>query len=1455
MAQIVPKLNLNKTPALAENNSLIFAKNIRLDVDGSIHRDYGVMPMSIHKGNNTNLLVNYDNIINRIISDIKKDLVINPQIGGHYNIILRELETISGKFNSSAISDNKFKIVGIISNSNEFYIFIYGSVKFQTGETSRNQAYSNIIKYDEKLDKFTPCNCNWKWSGGKIHGCVINNLIGDVILNIGEYDTIETVPIKSINLTNSDISDDESIYTQTPNIPITNIKYGGNFSYVIPNGVYQFFIRYKIRKDFYTNWFPASSEIFSGNKNTTITSFGSLSYVNTHRDSDNSFILSIEHLINNNKRYYKEFQIGFILSHDDAIYARAWKHFGFDINSINFDYKAEDAEEIEIIDLLKSTYGLYNVGNIASFKNKLYISNYTETDFNDPTLQAIANKVVIDIKYKEGGEGYDGRTVVKADVAGQEVISGLVVDNVNKTFTGDNGIFKEILNTSGISGVNSAATAIKNALKNKTGASDLQYDTPELYGIDIITEIQTLANAKESLTKKYERMSTSNVNYEVKFSDNTVQELIINGKKEPSLYEGWEDKVVPYIYNIARYLNKRCEWIDSNGAKNETCVIEIGRKASVIKTIYSNPDFDLITKKNNITITSPIYYQKITITFKAESSKYSTNTGADLTGFSTLIPYQKYKFYMHFVKSNGEITNGYYCGKTGEIQAPYMQSCTSVIYPQFNNINIPEGYNACFFSIIHTQINSATVFNIEQGYNANQKEASCLELSMMLMPTNKNLHIKQGGDPIQSGILGPDTGIPKTVEENEINANADTPIINPSKKIVQTYTGKYYDSADTTFNRYFGADGIVVFDKGDFSNGKLGYVINDYKLAENETTELIKCTPYLNKTNLKVSQYDSLYFNDYATMNLLGFICAVTPLDKERCINNYTDGSSVYYKDDNSINNASSGGQDLILTELSKYNNDVTSSAIYKLKNFNLKSSSIVYIYSQFNLNYVALSEEPKMSIKTWYDREADSTSSTTEIDQNNSHNILLRLIPSQLMSTIYTLPTMYKTYTRKVYYPYSDNNITRFDNTVRSSIPYGDENKINVLTFDANDYYNIPTNRGKIINMISVGDSILVHTSDSMFRFSGSNTIQSSDGEIQTTESKPFDTGVSEVFGSDFGFAGIQNKDDHIVTENGYIFFDRDSRIVYMYSGQGRIIKLSDSVEKLFRCKEISNINFANDYYNNRFFMSINFYEEYDTTVDDKPTVKRKYYPVTLSFNFSEQSKSFVSLHDFYYQKAFNTKTKCYFLTSDSKDISTIDKTNTGCYYKLEIFPDYIYPQKCTIVVKHLTDTDTSNATESASISISKCFSVIDIIDNTNFENIKTLNAVNWCGNKIISEFKDINFKQPETLRMAEDINNEIACRYIMIYTDTCMTNECDCTKRANDKPISSLISYQYPFFNQGIWTYNYFRNILNSKGNTTSYSGDNNSLIEGKYFVVRFMFDDNFKFETLTLNYNIKS
>ena len=1474
MAQIIPKLNLNKTPALVESNSLVFAKNIRLDVDGTIHRDYGVFPMSITKEKNSDTLINYKNILNRIISDILTGY--NESKDDLYLIIYNRLNCISGKtlnINNFIIKDGKYNIVGIIPNSNEFYIFINGTYK-QTDNTGIDVSYTTncIICYDEKEDKFYPCNCNWNWSGGTINGCVINNLVGDKILNIGESGSINLIPLKSINLNTATINDDESIYTQVPNIPITNLSYAGSFSCVIPNGVYQFFVRYKIRKDFYTDWFPASSEIFVGNKNSVITSFGTLKYTNIHRDSDNSFVLSAEHIINKNKANYESYQIGFILSHDDATYARAWKHFDFNITSINFDYKAEDAEEIELADFLKSTYGLYNVGNITTFKNKLYISNYTETEFNDRNLQTIADKVTIIIGSQQGGNTYAGNPILTSTIGSKTVISGLTINEVDTPFIGESGLFNKIISTKSTSDKPSIKQAIEACLNNSADTSETNGSSSDSNGIRITARIDSLQSAKNSLSNTYKNTSNSSmkVSYTIAFNSYEITDIKINNKNANS------EDVLKSIYNTPRYLNDDCKWINASGIIDDSIKIEIARKATITETTtyYSNnggfpsynPNEDItdgnlgsdITRPNtglngggsttHINIFDAIYYQTIDITFVAWKNQYTNDDATTLINNTTLIPYQKYKFYMHFVKSTGEVTNGYYCSNAGEIEVPYMQKCNSVLYPIFNNITIPNDYVACFFSISHSKINTATVFNIADDPSRSSKEGSCIDVNMMLIPGNKKIHIRQG-----TIIEGPT--IPPIINNGETDIQSETniqPKASLETKQVETYSGQYYYSSDSSLPRYFGADGVIVFDKKDFDDNKLAYIVNDYSISETENIELIKCTPYLNKQNLQTAS-GIYYFDEYPKMNLLGFICCITPLIRDVCAKYYSDGSSVYFKsnDADNVGTYNPTGT-LYLDELSKYND---AEAEKKLANFSLKNSDDVYIYSNYNLNYVTLSEEPKMVIKTFYNRAANSSGSATESQENDSRTILLRLIPSQLMSDIYDLPSMYKSYVRKTYSTYTENEIIRFDNTVRSSILYGDENKINVLTFDANDYYNIPTNRGIIVNMVSIGDAILVHTKDSMFKFSGSNTIQSSDGEIQTPESKPFDTGVSEIFGSDFGFAGLQNKSDHIITENGYIFFDRDSRIVYLYSGQGQIIKISESIEKLFRHKNIANINFANDYYNNRFFMSIMFYEDYLATENEQTVTKQRYYPVTLSFNTSEQIKSFVSLHDFYYHYAFNTKTKCYFLTDDNKDICDINKKYKGCYTKLEFSLDKTYPQQKDIIQIFAKDIDSSSSS-TIKYNINSYNSIIDIITNDNFEVVKTLNAVNWCGTKIKSEFTNVDYSNPETKLVAEDLCFETPCKYIRIYTDTCMTPLNPCTKRANDANIRSTQSYKYPRFNQGFWTFNYFRNILNSKGHnsTSSYMSDNNSLIEGKYFVTRFIFDDDFKFETISLNYNNK-
>lgn len=1495
MAQIVPKLNLNKTPSIVEPNSLVFAKNIRLDVDGSIHRDYGVFPMSIHKGKFTTDTVNYKNLLNRIITDI--DFYIkNTEVPESYIVYnydkLRYIsgEDIKDSNNKLIASKGTHRIVGVIPNNNEFYIFINGTCVTGQDENNKDiiETHNIIVCYDEKEDRFYSCNCNWSWSGGTITGCVINNLLGEKILNIGESNATTIVPLKCINLKVATIYDDEQLYTQTPNIPITNLNYLGSFNYVIPNGVYQFFVRYKIRDNFYTDWFPASKELFVGNKNVTDTSFGTVKYVNTHRDSDNSFKFSVEHLFINQTYNYKSFQIGFIISHDDAIVARAWKHFDFKVRTIDFDYNAKDAYEIEVIDLLKSAYQIYDVKNITSFKNKLYISNYKETNFNE-NLQDLANKIGINIRTQTTTSGYDGYPIIETNIQGNDVISGLRIGNEDVLFSGENGIINRLLDLKNNGNNESIKNAIADALNNdQNSKNDRTYSCgAKQWSIALQGTKMSLRQAELNFENNHSGPGIGGFTF---YGD--ITKIDIDGDATINVSDSKENilnNILSKIYSKNRYLNKQCKFINGNGVEDIDITITITRKcAYTVKTESSGgnshftpntidkvdadidnpldedgnqpqpifkigrPNDEVNDSTNNTTNSKRIeapYDQIITLRLEADLTKYKDTDSSFLINYTTLIPYQQYKFYIHYVKQNGEITNGYYCnGLRGGLKTvPFRKSVDSVIYPEFTNIELPKGYVACFFSIVHVGNIVATVFDI----NSEKQEARCIDINVGLVAGSDNITIKQG----YTNSLGEDLDF----DPNIPTLNPSFPIVKPTNPIlptknvseqsiyyneIKTNTAKYHYSSDTSDMKYFGADGIITFEKNSgISNGKVAYIVNRYTISEAEDTQLTKCTPFINPLTLDKINNINIYSN-FDNVNLLGYICAINPLDKDRTINYYTDGSSVYLKHLDNNNK-------FILKELKNHLGDISDGGDNRLliTSFNVKNTPIEYIYSNYNLNYLTLSEEPIENYKSYYNNTSENTTEKSQPDGS----IILRLFKSLMMSSTYTLPEMYKTYTKKTYIVYKKNEITEFNNTIRASRLEGDESSINIYKFDPNDYYNIPTNRGIIVNTISVGDAILVHTEDSMFKFSGSNTIQSSDGEIQPTENNVFDTGVSEVFGSDFGFAGLQYKNDHIVTENGYIFFDRDSRVVYMYSGQGQIIKLSDSIEKLFKHRNIEHIRFANDYYNNRFFMSIMFYETYTIKENDILVTKKKYYPVTLSFNISENIKSFVSLHDFYYTLAFNTKTKCYFITQDDQDICNISKDYKSCYTKLELPKDELYIGKKDTLKIPLVDKDKIHEVFKE-YNINSYFSIIDIINNTDYEMTKTLNAVLWIGTKVISEFQRVLDSDDKTLNMVQENIDEIPCKYIRVYSDTCMSPLCDCSKKSNDETIYSLSYPKYPFYNQGNWTFNYFRNILNSNNHKYNYSSDDNSLIEGKYFVVRFIFDSDFKMETLSLNYNIK-
>lgn len=1512
MAIINPKLNLNRTPSIVENNSLVFAKNVRVDVDNSIHKDYSISPLSViptkKTDNGIQLFNDYANVLGHAINDFKKYIEENPYAENidSYKYYLQEYIKLNTK------NTYRWRIIDVIPSNTEFYIFIYGNYKEGDSVIRR----SLILRYDEKTSTYSPCDCNWNWSGGKLTGCVINNLVGDKLIIVGESKPTskDLVPLKCINLNNSSREDDETKYTQTPNIPYTNLTYGGRFAHTVPNGVYQFFVRYKIRDNFYTDWFPASRDIFIGNKYNTSTTFGTVQYVNTNLDSDNSVILDVEHVLKNNIKNYKTFQVGYILSHDDAVLGRAWKHFDIDTTKIYFDFKEEDIEEIDVTDFTKTTYQLYNVGNITNFKNKLYISNYTETDFNDnnPDLKKAANAIKINIKETDKQEGkitYAGYEADTYNIDNETYITSIKVhdDSSKNLINGNVGLINEILNTTGDDKIK--ATLFKVFSEDESIYSDAKANANNFnYGIQIDSQSNDTYNSsrgskERELNSKLLKDNSSDYLKDsdnldkirmIEFKDPNDAEILLNyNDNEEISYnkneynENIVDTIFNYIKSQIYYMDLKGSFVNNKFDYIKQFNIVIRRKVTYqqlkikggVKPVYKSTNNNDLGFKDTGLSDIELEWKNIedtydqTIIIKVYGSKSLVNVPDVklVSNCTTLIPHQTYRFYIHFIRNNGEVSNGYYCSGAKEITVKHYPDCEQIIYPEFSDITIPNGYVGCFFSLLHVKNRVSTI--------ANLKDYTYKE-------TNETLHY--------IGIEGIDFDINTMLipmfNEFPIKATSNT-------GEVCNATGQFHYSGNSNVVRYFGADGVISVES-DYDiatpyvapetnnllpNGKIAYAIDKFEASDkDEDNYLLKCTSYYSKEYIE--EYKVI--KDYQNYELKGYICTVYPLSREVSTELYTDGSTLTYKENPYVINST----DYKFREVSQYE----SRNNYKtLLHYPLINTNPVNVYSNFNLNYLALTEEPKIKITSYYSKFQGATSSSSSSgstndntntdtndtttdnntssgtntdddsarnDEKNTHKFLLRLFSSLILSSVYTLPKMYKEYTRKNYYIKQDNVATRFDNTIRSSMLQGDEETIEIFKFDANDYYNVPPDKGKIVNLVGVGDMIIAHTEDTMFRFTGSNSLSANEGEIKTKEGEPFDTGIAEIFGSDFGFAGIQNKDHSILSENGYIFFDKDANVIYIYSGQGQISKITEPIEKLMRYDKVSNVYFANDYYNNRFFVNIVFENGEHTN---------------LSFCVHPNIKSFVSLHDFNFVKAFNTKTNCYFIGSEAigitnrpnRIISKIDKTSTGFYGNLLSSSGKLYPYKEDSIEIGYEEPNTG----SISLTTRKiAYSFIDVIVNQNYEIVKTLNSITWCSRFVKSEFAKIDNNNLDTLKMADVIEDKLPCFGIRIYTDTCMTPLMNFDFNSNDFSINNPNSYKYPKYNQGKFTLNYFRNIQNTRdifnylpkyddgrggqSKTPDYRSDNNSLVEGKYFVVRFLFDKDFKLETLDLNYNNK-
>lgn len=344
-------------------------------------------------------------------------------------------------------------IIYILSCNKELIIFVNYTYILSINTVN----VCKVFRYKEEsdTDSHTELIINdYKYNGGKLTGTFTYNVDNDLIIAISEYGENLHIPLKVINvdkIVNQTIDDAKISICPEVKIPtIENINYIKGNAY---KGWYYFFIRYKIDKTDYTQWYNFGQPIYVDtiNNNSIIKYCYPLNILGVGDDyaniislldenkglcsgcsdyiSDNSDIanesIKFDIIDNNNDndniRYIK-YQIGFIVA--NKTYNKGFISNDININDNTFEVNISNCIEVGVTDFIIDLYNYYNVHKVVNYNNRLYIGNYEEDNVNNSSLQEKANKIKVELvsEYSpvEGYAHYDTAIINKKNKTGTQ---------------------------------------------------------------------------------------------------------------------------------------------------------------------------------------------------------------------------------------------------------------------------------------------------------------------------------------------------------------------------------------------------------------------------------------------------------------------------------------------------------------------------------------------------------------------------------------------------------------------------------------------------------------------------------------------------------------------------------------------------------------------------------------------------------------------------------------------------------------------------------------------------------------------------------------------------------------------------------------------------------------------------------------------------------------------------
>lgn len=1541
--ELIKELSLNRHPQDCKNLSLVGAKNIKISNDGA-------------------------NIVN------EEGLISN--------------EYIKNVLYSNYL--NNYNIVGIISTSKELILFI--------NTINKNSIYRFFENEHNIIDSYKYIGVNWEYNGGKIKGAYTYNINNELIIIWSEYDSNIDTPLRTLNLDNDNniisyTNDQNSLMTLVPKINIsddielTHIK--GN-AY---KGIYFMFIRYKINNYDYTQWYDLKRSIIIDELelnqimkiSTAFTSkytqdmdhldFGAIDYTTPNKDIINT---SFNIKIKDNNDYFDTYQLGFILKSKTNDKGFRTDDISKNKNIIDYSF-TNSVKTISIDELTTSLYNFYDVKQLYNYKNRIYIGDYKEVNYNISKSEIgedLINNINISLKYDRlarfYNSNYENTVFNKADGYYCEYFANVYsfddYNQYNKFITNDTvnkiekydpqkiknypvryynidynnekydifGIplsklvktsydglnYRVNIRTKDSNGVTLGEIDITNKLSKFIFCfSDLEFDqynniiinskSPIILKIkDENNPIITISESQIIVTiyDLYNNSILTISNYEVV----PINLYKINVPNKDHNLRSLEDTLLPgevykfFIHYVDKYghatngipLNNNITdiKINSNIYKNKIVIpykyINDVNGEVIIKSYYFVENKDITLKdflnniytndevygnitciNNQITLSQHIGIPPIIVLDKLKNDlfgdilnkleNYDKNIYYDIPIYKLLNlannpdivgkSYDNYTILGYYSNSNGDslfrVPDFIYENPNSEIDKEDSSGTFGINYNyaikpyglcrfsiNVSNVIIPDGYVKAFISYQKvTKIKTITgilsendtiiqnlytddtpnVANPED--NNNEDYIDTYRLFTGQLDTKDSLNLS--GSILQleaiyqydetARFIHLDDEI-QGVSKYSINHNlilnkkryncVKKPIAINSLNLVVADANKYnnignasyinVNSANKTLfaNNYILNPDIVSSNQEDwaiiqrrFNEVYIASIINiDKDLYVDNTEPLIPLSTYIyneERINIKYGYNGRITFDSFIVYNYKGF-----RFDESNLVITNNLGELYYNNTDRKENN--------------KY-----------IRSFGYNS---IPVYNDIILEYKHINNFPQtifFPTKNNEDFKKQRFSNGNIVIPKNS----IDLFKYDLDNIDLIYPKLYnqinKLYNNPIYY----NKTIRRSEVIQSE-SYNNKWRI----FNQESYKIITENKGKITNIFGIGTLFIVHTEHSMFMFDTNNNLQTVDQNIQLYQPDAFEVDYKEILTSEKGYGGLQDIDSYIIGDFGYIYYDNDSHTLFRYDANNIQSININNIELFFDKFLPKNVRFAHDIYNKRILIKFDYHGLYTDVVS--------YY-----YNY----QTFISLHDYKFNIAYNTKNNLY-LISNKLNNNIIDNTNDTIYNFSHEINYGIVHEKLLLNNSGFNNIIVDNINSS----------YIDIILNNDYDTVKFLEFIKYRLKKIDNYTDIINNYSPEDNR-----HSLYSGDIIRIFNLDVDTGDMNVLVKS---PINKLNAYKYPFYENGIWNFNYFVNKITQHPILKS---DTLPRLYGNYLVIRFIFNntDNKRIEFGGIEYKI--